>query len=104
MATLSNDAKQAIVEKVLIKDGRTLEQIAKAHHIGRSTLCKWVRQYRNQGRIGKEGKQELSDAERFKHLMATATLDEAAIGAYCREQGIYHFQLTHDRVAIFYET
>ncbi|CAM4430161.1 MAG: hypothetical protein LEGION0398_MBIBDBAK_01336 [Legionellaceae bacterium] len=26
--------------------------------------------------------------------MATATLDEAAIGAYCREQGIYHFQLT----------
>lgn len=98
MQKISTKAKQAIVEKVLAKDGRTLSEIAKAHNIGRSTLSKWLKHYRHHGTIEKQGAiksiQDCSISDRFHHLMATASLDEAELGAYCREQGIYSFQLT----------
>ncbi len=98
MSKLSTDAQQAIVEKALAKDGRTLTEIAKTHNVARSTLFKWIKQYRERSIIDqqKPGKinQVLSALERFEHLIATASLDEAAVGAYCREKGIYSFQLT----------
>ena len=34
-----------------------------------------------------------SSAERFQHLMVTAPLDAVAVGAYCREKGLYSSQL-----------
>ena len=37
MSKLSTDAQQAIVEKALAKDGRTLTEIAKTHNVARST-------------------------------------------------------------------
>lgn len=33
-------------------------------------------------------------SDRFQHLMATASLEETELGIYCREKGIYSFQLT----------
>jgi hypothetical protein len=33
--------------------------------------------------------QTLSISDRFQHLMATAALDETAIGVYCRAHGLY---------------
>ena len=98
MSKLSIEAKQAIVEKVLARDGRTVKEIAEAHNVGYSTLQKWIIQSRNGGIInsGKSVKnsQALSLSERFQHLMATASLDEIAVGIYCRENGLYAVQLT----------
>ena len=99
MHKLSTKAKEAIIEKVLKKDGRTLTEIAKVHNIGVSTLGKWVRNYRKNGTLGEEKNPKansgvgISVSERFEHIMATASLDEAEIGIYCREKGIYSFQL-----------
>jgi transposase-like protein len=97
MNKLSADAKHAIVQKVLAKDGRSMTEIAKAHNIGCSTLSKWVRRYRNGDIINNSGptssKQELSLSERFQHLLAVAALDDEATGSYCREHGLYSFQL-----------
>ena len=88
MNKLSTSAKQAIVEKVLAKDGRTVGEIAKAHNVGHSTLSKWVKKHRDHGIINTQqsgsNNQALSASERFQHLIATAALDEAAIGVYCR--------------------
>ncbi len=98
MQQLSISAKQAIIEKALAKNGRTLSEIAKSHNIGLSTLGKWLRNYRKNATIGEQKSikvnQDLSMSDRWEHLMATAPLDETALGVYCREKGIYSFQLT----------
>lgn len=88
MSKLSTETKQAIVEKVLARDGRTVKEIAESHNVGYSTLSKWVRKSLNGVIINSEkpvkNSQALSLSERFQHLMATASLDETAIGIYCR--------------------
>ena len=98
MSKLSTEAKLAIVEKVLARDGRTVKEISEAHNVGYSTLSKWVRKSLNGVIINSEkpvkNNQALSISERFQHLMATASLDETAIGIYCRENGLYAVQLT----------
>lgn len=98
MNKISASAKQAIIEKVLAKDGRTLREIAKSHNISTSTLSKWLRSYRKYGTIKEQGSSksnyDYSISDKFQHLIATASLDEVALGVYCREQGIYSFQLT----------
>lgn len=96
MGHLSEDSKQAIVQKALEQKGRKIKELAQLHNIGYSTLQKWVRRYRNNAKINttvQMAHKELSQAEKFQHLMATASLDEVAVGIYCREQGIYSFQL-----------
>ena len=98
MRKLSAEAKQAIIDKVLARDGRTVGEIAKLHNISYSTLQKWIRKVRNGDIIDPvksvKNNQALSLSERFTHLMATASLDETAVGIYCREHGLYAIQLT----------
>ena len=98
MRKLSAEAKQAIIDKVLARDGRTVVEIAKLHNISYSTLQKWIRKVRNGDIIDPvksvKDNQALSLSERFTHLMATASLDETAVGIYCREHGLYAIQLT----------
>jgi hypothetical protein len=36
---------------------------------------------------------QLARSDQLKHLLATAALDETTLGAYCREHGIYSFQM-----------
>lgn len=97
MSKLSTEAKLAIVEKVLARDGRSAKEIATSHNIGYSTLQKWVKKIQNGGIIDSKksvkNNQSLSLSERFQHLVATASLDESATGAYCRENGLYGVQL-----------
>jgi transposase-like protein len=96
MGHLSEESKQAIVQKALGQNDRTKKEIAQSHNIGYSTLQKWVKRYRNNVKINptvQTTNKELSQAEKFQHLMATASLDDVAAGIYCRERGIYSFQL-----------
>jgi transposase len=96
MGHLSEESKQAIVQKALGQNDRTKKEIAQSHNIGYSTLQKWVKRYRNNVKINptvQTTNKELSQAEKFQHLMATASLDDVAVGVYCRERGIYSFQL-----------
>ncbi len=80
MRKLSAEAKQAIIDKVLARDGRTVVEIAKLHNISYSTLQKWIRKVRNSDIIDParsvRNNQALSLSERFAHLMATASLDK----------------------------
>ena len=63
------------------------------HNIGYSTLQKWIRKVRNGDIIDPvksvKNNQVLPLSWRFTHLMATASLDETAVGIYCREHGLY---------------
>lgn len=98
MIQISQETREAILQKALNQNGRTQREIAATHNIGFSTLQKWLKQRRDETgshqntRINSTGK--LNPAERFQHLIATETLDEAAQGVYCRKHGLYSFQLT----------
>ena len=89
MKSLTEAAKKAIVEKVLNTRDKTMSEIADENNIARSTLSKWVKKYKGESTTT----DPLSREEKFEHLIASANLDEAALGAYCRKHGLYSFQL-----------
>lgn len=94
MSKLSHSAKEAIIKKALSNCG-TMREIAQNHSIGYSTLCEWVRRYRDGESITRSDKQGMQPlSERFEHLLATASLSGDEVSRYCRENGLYAFQLT----------
>ncbi len=98
MPRLSAEAKQNIVEKALSRHAPSVTELATTHNIGYSTLQKWIRVYRDGSQSVSRStasalSKPLDSAERFRHLISTAALDEAGIGVYCREHGLYSFQL-----------
>ena len=98
MTKLSDEAKLKIIEKALNRNGETLKSIAQRHNIGLSTLNKWIRKHKNNGTIdnqkGNVSTSMISMADRLDHLIASASMNEEELGAYCREHGLYSFQLT----------
>jgi transposase-like protein len=96
MVHLSEEAKKSIVEKALNRKNKGLAELATEHNIGYSTLQRWIFKYKNSvPSIGNKSlaNTPLARSEQLKHLLATAALDETALGAYCREHGIYSFQM-----------
>ena len=101
MVQLTSEAKEAIVLKTLNRGDKTIESVARSNNISASTLHKWLSLYKegkplSMGRASCPQK-GASRAEQFEHLLATRDLDEADLGAYCREHGLYSHQLTQWR-------
>ena len=98
MTQFTTETKEAIVKKALSRPaGKALKQVADENNIGLSTLGKWLKKVRNGERLNRRhkdtGNNETLDKPPLTHLLAAANLDETQIGAYCREHGIYSFQL-----------
>jgi transposase len=96
VAHLSQEAKNIIVNKVLNRRGESIRAIAQQNNVGLTALGRWVRRAKlnaNNAPLSKTLAAELKPDERFKHIVATATLSESERGAYCRSQGLYPFQL-----------
>lgn len=97
MKHLSEQAQQVIVKKAINRNGQSLLAIAKSSNIGYSTLQKWIKRYRNSDQFDTvkttDSNSKINHVERFQHLVSTSTLDEAALGAYCRKHGLYSYQL-----------
>ena len=108
MNHLSENSKQALIQKALNPSAHkmNIRELARLNNVGYSTLQKWISCYRKSvdisGRFSGRNK-ALSQAEKFQHLLETAALDEAAVGAYCRERGIYSFQLKEWKEAFMTE-
>jgi len=99
MNLLSLEAKEAIVLKAFSRGNETLDSIAKANNVGLSTLQEWMRRYRRgQPLLTKAAKRTkrtvLIRAKQDQHIVSTSQLDEVSLGKYCREHGIYSYQLT----------
>ena len=99
MRYLSNEAKKIIVEKVLNnKESRgVVVEVAKQNNISTKTVRNYMKLFRG-GQLESHSPRivsgaELTDVERFEHVVATAKFDESERGAYCRERGLYSFQL-----------
>ena len=99
MKRIPLELKESIIQKVLMEQGkgRTLRELADLHQIGYSTLHKWLKRSKDEASSKPLQKpttpSKVSAAERFKHVLATASLDEKALGVYCREQGLYSHQI-----------
>ena len=95
MTHLSQEAKEAIVTKALSRGNVSLEQVAKESGIGYATLQSWLRLKRAGLALERcqRGRKDQVETPPLQHILATAGLDEEAVGSYCREQGIHSFQL-----------
>jgi transposase-like protein len=97
MAHLAPEAKETIVAHALSRTDIPLQKIAEENNIGYSTLQRWIRQTREglplNGRQRGRSLKDQGQTPPLQHILATAGLDEHAVGAYCREQGIHNFQL-----------
>lgn len=98
MATkFSQSFKNNVVEKMLNRAAEVrIEDIAKDYGIAHSTVGRWVRESRqmtvgnNSTMTTKEKRpQDWNAAEKFQAIIDCATLDDEAISAWCRQQGLY---------------
>jgi len=103
-AKFSQSFKIQAVEKALNRaNGTTLQEIADTLCVGYSTLGKWIARASNQAYESdvenessmtsnlKKAKrpQDWSMEERLNLVIASGTLDEAALSELCRTQGLY---------------
>lgn len=85
---ISNEIKEAILKKALTKGEKSLTNIALENGVSVSTLSRWLKESSQQGNAIILGR-----AAQFRHLQAIAKLNEAEVGAYCRQNGLYSAQL-----------
>ena len=94
--------KLNVVENALSRGtAETVEQVAKRHGIGHSTLTRWMVEVK-QGRLTRQNAslpqekqpQDWTPAEKFQALVDTAGLNEQDQGRYCRQHGLFEHHLT----------
>jgi len=94
---LSSEAKEAIIAKALSRGDTPLAKIAKESGVGYSTLYRWIYLKRHKSLSSSQQCSQSSKGQGqtppLQHILATVGLDEEAVGAYCRVQGIHSFQL-----------
>ena len=97
MKLLSSGAKQAIIDQVVANGGHVTRDIAKSYNIGYSTLQKWISNYYKGGNVSNRfdgrANKSLSNFDKLLHIKNTYRMSETEKGAYCRENGLYSFQL-----------
>lgn len=94
MKLIPETVKEALVKKVISQPNVNLKQFAMLNNVGYSSLTKWMKKYKNRIKHSSlPHHQKLSQEERIQHVFKTATLDETALGAYCRQHGLYVSQL-----------
>ncbi len=102
MPRYSDDRKEAVLRKMLPPHNRPLAELAAEEGISEATLYKWRREARDQGRLlpdGASGPADWSTADKFAAVVETAALNEAELGEYCRQRGLYPEQVQAWRTA-----
>lgn len=88
--------KDAVLKKVL--QGNTPHhEIAIAFGVGRSTIGKWLREYKQNGNIKLNSKEkrpkDWTAAERMTALIKTGSMSTENCAAWCRKRGIFTHNL-----------
>ncbi len=110
MGQVSKEVKDAIIGKAFNRGTTSLRQIARDNNIGVSTLHKWLQRYCEKkgvtplSVVTPNSMRELSSNEKFNHLIAINGLDDVRLGEYCRENGLYSYQLEEWRTAFMSKT
>ena len=84
--------EQAIEKCINSSNGKSVKEIAEDLGVGYSTLQKWLKNApdNSQRPVSPEG---WAAVERLQAVSKSLSLNESELGAYCREQGIYTYQI-----------
>ena len=97
MARYTEGFKESIVKKVLSNRDTSLRQVARENGIAVSTAYGWFKRYGSGRELAKRSTKrspnDWTSEERLNMLIETAHLTEEARGIYCRQKGIYSYQL-----------
>jgi transposase-like protein len=97
MKTYPEELKASIIQKLLPPHNAYVPQLSKETGIPKDTLYAWRIKHRRRGQriesmIADAGG-GISSAEKFDIVLETAPMNEAQLGAYCREKGFYPGQI-----------
>lgn len=92
MPRYSEERKQVILSKLLPPLNMSVAQVARNEGIGLQTLYNWRAKAKQQGRPvpgNKSTPDQWSAEAKLATIIETASLNEAELGEYCREKGLY---------------
>jgi len=88
--------KEAVLKKVL-QGNKPHHEIAIAYGVGRSTIGKWLREYKQNGNIKLNFKEkrpkDWTAEERMTALIETGSMNAEDCAAWCRKKGIFTHNL-----------
>lgn len=97
MPRYPEEFKRSIVKNILSNSNSSLRQASKENGVPISTVHGWLKRYGDPGNTKEPTKKYPNDwtlEERFNILVEIAGLSEEECGIYCRQKGIYQYQLT----------
>lgn len=92
MPRYSEERKQMILSKLLPPMNMSVAEVARNEGIGLQTLYNWRDKAKQQGRPvpgNKSTPDQWSAEAKLATVIETASLNEAELGEYCREKGLY---------------
>ena len=96
MKRYSPERKEAVLRKLVPPMNLTVPEVAEAEGISTASLYNWRRQAREQGEIlpsRGSAPEQWSSEDKFRVVLETAAMNQAAFSAYCRERGLYPEQV-----------
>ncbi|SIS10242.1 hypothetical protein SAMN05421778_1531, partial [Sphaerotilus natans] len=88
MARYGKEYKDRVVARLLPPESAPVERVSAEVGVSTSTLERWLADALESA-SGGEPRRVWTAAARLQAVIATASLDETAKSAWCREQGVY---------------
>lgn len=102
MARYSEERKAAVIQKMMPPHNQPIRELAQETGISEATLYNWRKEARLEGyAVPADGRnaEQWSSADKFAVVVETASMNEAELGEYCREKGLYPEQIAAWREA-----
>lgn len=111
MKQYPDSLKQDLIRKLMTPNGPSAADLARRTQVSHATLSRWIREAtRIRGAMPKSKDDEreeparrvgssrstrdFSPSEKLRVVQHSVTLDEAALGAFLRQEGVHHADLT----------
>lgn len=98
----SPERKATVLKRMLPPDNMAIRQLSRAEGISEATLHKWRAEARGKGQLlpdADAGPEGWTSRDKFAAVLETAALNEADLGEYCRQRGLYPAQIATWRAA-----
>jgi len=98
----SQERKEAVLQKLLPPHNRSIRELSVEEGASEPTLYQWRAEARRQGALLPDGDQPPeggTSRDKFAAVVEKAALNEAELGSYCRQRGLYPEQLQACRLA-----
>lgn len=94
--------KEAVLRKMLSPHSRSIRELVEEEGISEPTLYNWRKEARSQGRLLPDAEntpEGWNSKDKFAAVLEGAALNEAELGEYCRQWGLYPEQIHAWRAA-----